>query len=122
MSRTIAQIAATIAADLAAESPRATARKLDASDVERAIRAHLKHARKVSRTEPETVVVTTAKGGLISKSYARKHYGAQSDQIRITGRTVAALDIDVKRTHASCHGSWLMHRAIKPGQTNGRVL
>ena len=120
---TIAQTAARTAATLRAEAPKAHTRTIDASDIEHAIKAHLKQARAAKRRDAGEVVRTTLRGGYVPNSYG---YSADADRVTITGTTATALTIEARRERAqsrpSGSGSLLIIRCIKPGQTRGRIV
>jgi hypothetical protein len=123
MPRTIRHTAAAAASTLRAEAPRARSRTLVAEDIEDAIRAHLRIARRIARTEPTSIVVTRLCGGFVSNSY---RYAATTDVVEITGTRAASIEVEGWREGAqsrSCgRGDELIIRVRKPGQVRGRIV
>lgn len=120
---TIAKQAAEAHQALRADAPRATQRTLEAIEIEHAIREHLRHARSVGRTAPEDCVLTTLRGGFVANNYG---YRASADTVYISGRLASSLVVRALRDNAQSRrngwGETLIHRARKPGQTQGRVI
>ena len=118
----IATIAAAAAAALRSESPRAKSRTLDASEIEYAIRQHLRVARRLRRTDADRTVRTTLTGGHVPNSY---RYRADADHVAIEGETARDLKIHTCRTYAQRRpngdGSTLIVRSKTPEQEQGRI-
>ena len=114
------KIAAKLTADLATLSPRRTERVLDRDDAAAAIDA-LKKARRIAPDAEAWAV--TATGGHVANSYK---YRAESDQIRIwvdcEGNVAASFQRGTAQSRPHGNGSWLISRAIMPGQTQGRIV
>jgi len=121
--RTIASIAATAEDTLTAEAPRATARRLSSWEIERAIKAHLKAAKRARTTHPAAVVRTSLCGGHVVNSY---RYRAHTDYVYITGGRIGDLEVGAGRADAQSRafgrGSTLLVRRVSPDQTMGTIV
>jgi hypothetical protein len=119
---TIAETATRAAADLRSKAPRARSRTLDASEIERAIRKHLKIARRIAKLDPTRKVTTTLVGGHVVNSYK---YRADTDLVCIEGVRAAGLTIHTSRCHAQRRpggqGATLIVRSRLPEQSQGRI-
>ena len=115
---TITQHAHAAHAALRRIAPTARVRRLDAADIEAAIREHLKVARSLRRSEPETVVTTSLSGGHVAGAY---DYAAFADWATIVGGTAATLIVTTARVRTGTGRSTLIVRARKPGQERGRI-
>lgn len=122
MATTIAKAATEAASILRSSAPRARQRTLDADDIERAIRIHLRIARKVAKEDPERVTMTTLVGGFVPNSYK---YRAECDEVSIIGTHAAHVVVRAGRGYAQSRpngvGNALIVRSRLPEQARGRI-
>ena len=119
---TINKTAAFAHITLRTASPKARTRTLDADDIAQGIRDHLKHARRLAKTDPTRTVTTTLRGGYVPNGY---RYAAESDDVRITGTRAADVVVVATRARAQSRahgiGPELVTRSRGEGESMGRI-
>lgn len=113
------EIAMAAIAKIRAESPRDRTRLLSVLDVEMMILAHLRHVAE----HPGEEIRSHTVGGYVPNSYG---YRAYTDKVTVTTTATGEFSVVAERTTAQCraHGSGYatIHRALRPGQTQGRLI
>jgi hypothetical protein len=119
---TLTRLAEGLSIQLREDAPRATARLLDADDIDAGLTEHRAALRAVS--PDDTTATTTIRGGFVASGYG---YWGESDEVRVstdiaTGATTLTAERAPAQRRPRGEGALVISRLLRADQTTGRVV